>query len=60
MVDPRDKRIADLEAKVEALEAAKEAAEAENERLRQVSSVLKEAERRLRLLPMRRCSQYAI
>ena len=39
---------------------ARQAAEAEAEKLRQVSAVLAEAERRLRLMPKRTCSYQAL
>jgi serine phosphatase RsbU (regulator of sigma subunit) len=48
------------EGKVEEEQEARQAAEAEVEKLRQVSAVLVEAERRLRLMPKRTCSYQAL
>ncbi|AGE56825.1 hypothetical protein ATCVNEJV2_1043L [Acanthocystis turfacea Chlorella virus NE-JV-2] len=48
------------EGKVEEEQEARQAAEAEAEKLRQVSAVLVEAERRLRLMPKRACSYQAL
>jgi hypothetical protein len=57
MADPRDVRIAELEELLVASETARQAAEARVDILRQVASVLTEAERRLQMCLPRRCSQ---
>ncbi|AGE60268.1 hypothetical protein ATCVWI0606_987L [Acanthocystis turfacea Chlorella virus WI0606] len=49
-----------VEKRIEEEREARQAAEAEAEKLRQVSAVLVEAERRLRLMPKRTCSYQAL
>jgi len=49
-----------VEKRIEEEQEARQAAEAEAEKLRQVSAVLVEAERRLRLMPKRTCSYQAL
>jgi hypothetical protein len=55
-----EKRIEAAEKRIEEEQQARQAAEAEAEVLRQVSAVLVEAERRLRLMPKRTCSYQAL